>query len=140
MTDAPNPAPAVTLDMRGTSCPAPLLGAKRIVDDLHPGDVLLLYSDCPGTPDDLFAWSRHTDNHVMRSERQPDGKRHSGADNCVTAVEASLSVKQMHRTAATAAATGRLAKHLCHYLIRRNAPREGVAMFAISRHNGILWA
>jgi TusA-related sulfurtransferase len=73
MTDATLPAPAVTLDMRGTSCPAPLLGAKRIVDDLKPGDVLLLYSDCPGTPDDLFAWSRHTDNHLLRSERQPDG-------------------------------------------------------------------
>jgi TusA-related sulfurtransferase len=73
VTDASIPAPAVTLDMRGTSCPAPLLGAKRIVDDLQPGDVLLLYSDCPGTPDDLFAWSRHTDNHVMRSERQADG-------------------------------------------------------------------
>jgi TusA-related sulfurtransferase len=73
MTDATHPAPAVTLDMRGTSCPAPLLGAKRIVDDLKPGDVLLLYSDCPGTPDDLLAWSRHTDNHVLRSERQSDG-------------------------------------------------------------------
>lgn len=73
MTDAPIPTPAVTLDMRGTRCPAPLLGAKRIVDDLTPGDVLLLYSDCPGTSDDLFAWSRHTGNDVIRSERQSDG-------------------------------------------------------------------
>jgi len=27
--------PPVTLDMRGTSCPAPLLGAKKLVDDLR---------------------------------------------------------------------------------------------------------
>jgi TusA-related sulfurtransferase len=67
------PVPAVTLDMRGTSCPAPLLGAKKIVDDLRPGEVLLLFSDCPGTQDDLFAWTKYTDNKIARTERQPDG-------------------------------------------------------------------
>jgi len=73
MTDETSTHPAVTLDMRGTSCPAPLLGAKRIVDDLLAGQVLLLYSDCPGTQDDLFAWSRYTDNAIVRTERQADG-------------------------------------------------------------------
>ncbi len=72
-TDDALPAPAVTLDMCGTSCPAPLLGAKKIVDDLKPGEVLLLYSDCPGTQDDLFAWARYTDNKIVRTERRPDG-------------------------------------------------------------------
>ncbi len=66
-------APNVTLDMRGTSCPAPLLGAKRLVDDLKPGEVMVLLSDCPGTQDDLFAWAKHTDNHIARTERRPDG-------------------------------------------------------------------
>ena len=65
--------PTMTLDMRGTSCPAPLLGAKRLIDAMRPGEVLLLLSDCPGTQDDLFAWSRHTNNHVARTERLPDG-------------------------------------------------------------------
>lgn len=65
--------PNVTLDMRGTRCPAPLLGAKRIVDDLKPGEVLVLLSDCPGTPDDLFAWAKYTGNHVAHTERLPDG-------------------------------------------------------------------
>ena len=74
MSDESLPVPAVTLDMCGTSCPAPLLGAKRIVDDLKPGEVLLLLSDCPGTQDDLFSWSRYTDNKVVRSERRADGK------------------------------------------------------------------
>ncbi len=73
MTDDSLPPPKMTLDMRGTSCPAPLLGAKKLVDDLGPGEVLLLYSDCPGTQDDLFSWTRYTDNRIARTERLPDG-------------------------------------------------------------------
>jgi TusA-related sulfurtransferase len=69
----PDHKPNVTLDMRGTRCPAPLLGAKKIVDDLAPGEVLLLLSDCPGTHDDLIAWARHTNNRVAHSERRADG-------------------------------------------------------------------
>ncbi len=67
--------PAMTLDMRGTSCPAPLLGAKRLVDSLKFGEVLLLLSDCPGTQDDLHAWSRHTDVEIRRTDRLPGGGR-----------------------------------------------------------------
>ena len=66
-------SPTVTLDMRGATCPAPLLGAKKLVDDLKPGEVLLLLSDCPGTHDDLIAWARFTDNRITRTERRPDG-------------------------------------------------------------------
>jgi tRNA 2-thiouridine synthesizing protein A len=65
--------PPVTLDMRGTSCPAPLLGAKKLVDDLAPGEVLILLSDCPGTHDDLLAWARFTGNRIARTERRADG-------------------------------------------------------------------
>lgn len=61
--------PAVTLDMSGLSCPAPLLGAKRIIDDMEPGQSMLLISDCPGTPDDLLAWARQTGNEVLSTER-----------------------------------------------------------------------
>ena len=63
----------IKLDMRGLSCPAPLLGAKRVVNDLENEQVLLLISDCPGTKDDLFAWAEQTNNHVMSSEAMPDG-------------------------------------------------------------------
>ena len=75
MSDDTLPPPTVTLDMCGTHCPAPLLGAKKIVDDLRPGEVLLLYSDCPGTQDDIFAWTRYTDNKIVRTERRPDGSQ-----------------------------------------------------------------
>lgn len=64
----------VTLDMSGMSCPAPLLGAKKLIDDLQPGQTLRLISDCPGTADDLFAWAKVTGNLVLGSEKQGDGK------------------------------------------------------------------
>ena len=63
----------IKLDMRGLSCPAPLLGAKRVVDDLKNEQILLLISDCPGTRDDLFAWAEQTRNNIMGTEAMPDG-------------------------------------------------------------------
>ena len=63
----------VTLDMRGLSCPAPLLGVKRIINDLQHEQILLLKSDCPGTSDDLFSWSEQTGNQVLRTEALTDG-------------------------------------------------------------------
>lgn len=63
----------VVLDMKGLTCPAPLLGAKKIVDDLKEDQTLLLISDCPGTGDDLFAWARQTGNQVLKTERVDGG-------------------------------------------------------------------
>jgi TusA-related sulfurtransferase len=65
--------PNVTLDMKGLSCPGPLIGAKRIVDDLEAGQVLLLISDCPGTKDDLYAWAKQTGNSVLHADKLPEG-------------------------------------------------------------------
>jgi tRNA 2-thiouridine synthesizing protein A len=59
----------VTLDLSGLSCPAPLLGAKRVLDDLKPGQLLMLISDCPGTFDDLSAWVRQTDHDLVSTEK-----------------------------------------------------------------------
>ena len=64
----------VTLDVSGLPCPAPLLGAKKLIDDLQPGQTLLLVSDCPGTADDLFSWAKVTGNAVLGSQKMADGK------------------------------------------------------------------
>lgn len=66
--------PAVTIDLSGMPCPAPLLGAKKIIDDLQPGQSMLLLSDCPGTADDLFAWCKFTGNELLSTAKQADGK------------------------------------------------------------------
>lgn len=66
--------PVVTIDMCGMPCPAPLLGAKKIIDDLQPDQTMVLLSDCPGTSDDLFAWCKFTGNQLVESAKQADGK------------------------------------------------------------------
>ncbi len=52
----------VTLDLTGLTCPAPLLGVKKVFDDLKPGQTLCLISNCSGTQDDLSAWCSATGN------------------------------------------------------------------------------
>jgi len=63
----------VTLDMKGAACPGPLLGARRVLDDLLPGEVLLLVSDCPATRDDLYSWPKYADVEILKSEKQARG-------------------------------------------------------------------
>lgn len=62
-------SPGVRLDMTGLSCPLPLLGAKKILDDLPDGQHMVLISDCPGTGDDLRAWAGQTGHEVIATER-----------------------------------------------------------------------
>ena len=54
----------IRLDMRGLTCPAPLLGAKRVVDDLKNEQVLLLISDCPGTGTTCSPWRTDTQQRI----------------------------------------------------------------------------
>jgi tRNA 2-thiouridine synthesizing protein A len=64
----------IRLDMTGLACPLPLLGAKKMLDDLPDGQHLVLISDCPGTGDDLNAWASQTGHEVIRTE-QLNGRR-----------------------------------------------------------------
>ena len=61
--------PVATLDFCGMTCPAPLVGAKRVIDDIEPGQTLVLISDCPGTADDLAAWAKVTGNELVKGEK-----------------------------------------------------------------------
>lgn len=73
MVDEISLTPDVTLNMVGLSCPGPIIGAKKMIDELADGQVLLLISDCPGTKDDLYAWATNTGNRVLKAERFADG-------------------------------------------------------------------
>ena len=73
MTQRTLPKPHVTLDMTGSACPGPMLGAKRVLDDLLAGEVLLLISDCPGTKDDLLAWPKYADVEILKTGKLTQG-------------------------------------------------------------------
>jgi TusA-related sulfurtransferase len=46
------------LDLRGVACPGPIAQARRLLDGMRPGEVLVLISNCPGVTDDVDAWTR----------------------------------------------------------------------------------
>ena len=69
-----NAKPGVILDLSGMACPGPLVGAKRVVDDLAPGQTMVLISDCPGTPDDLASWAKITGNEVLATDKRAGAK------------------------------------------------------------------
>lgn len=48
------------LDMRGVSCPGPIVEAKQLLKGMKPGEVLKLVSNCPGTQADIADWTRAT--------------------------------------------------------------------------------
>jgi len=73
MPQATYPKPHVTLDMKGAACPGPMLGAKRVLDELLAGEVMLLISDCPATRDDLLSWPRYADVEILRTRKMAKG-------------------------------------------------------------------
>lgn len=59
--------------MKGAACPGPLLGAKRVLDELLAGEVMLLISDCPATKDDLLSWPRYAEVKILKTRKLPRG-------------------------------------------------------------------
>lgn len=73
MARATYPKPHVTLNMMGAACPGPMLGARRVLDELLAGEVMLLISDCPATRDDLLSWPRYADIAILRTRKMAQG-------------------------------------------------------------------
>src|SRR5512141_280318 len=73
MTRATIPKPHVTLDLKGAACPGPLLGARKVLDELLAGEVMLLISDCPATRDDLHSWPKYAEVEIVKTEKLPRG-------------------------------------------------------------------
>ena len=48
------------LDLRGVSCPGPILEARQLLKGMRAGEVLMLVSDCPGVRDDVAGWAEAT--------------------------------------------------------------------------------
>jgi TusA-related sulfurtransferase len=48
--------PALTVDARGTRCPAPIIELARRIGDVAPGEVVLVIADDPAARHDVPAW------------------------------------------------------------------------------------
>ncbi|MEA2311160.1 MAG: tRNA 2-thiouridine synthesizing protein [Solirubrobacteraceae bacterium] len=64
-----------TLDLRGLSCPLPLIHARRELRTLGPGDVLTVLATDPEAPIDLAALAAD-EGHALRTETGGGGAWH----------------------------------------------------------------
>lgn len=57
------------LDARGLQCPMPVIKAKKMMDALQPGQVLLVQATDPGSKADFEAWTRSTGNALLSASQ-----------------------------------------------------------------------
>ena len=67
-TDAEKRQP-VLLDATGLNCPMPLLKAKRALNDLAPGELLLVLATDPGSVRDFEVFSTQSGHALLESGR-----------------------------------------------------------------------
>ncbi|MEX0568131.1 MAG: sulfurtransferase TusA family protein [Candidatus Njordarchaeota archaeon] len=66
-----NLKPDKTVDARGTSCPGPLLAAKKAVTEVPVGGVLEVLSSDPGTARDLPKWAKKVGHEFLGAIEEP---------------------------------------------------------------------
>ncbi len=57
-----------TVDVRGQSCPMPVVYAARRIKEIQPGQVLEIWADAEGARSDLPAWATQTGNEFLGAE------------------------------------------------------------------------
>ncbi|WP_256290172.1 sulfurtransferase TusA family protein [Halobellus inordinatus] len=63
---------AETLDVKGASCPMPVVQTKSAIDDLAEGEVLEVLATDPGSMSDLDGWADGTDGVEMLEQVEGD--------------------------------------------------------------------
>jgi tRNA 2-thiouridine synthesizing protein A len=58
---------AVSLDLKGLSCPLPIIKTAKAMKDLAPGQLLEAFATDPGSVSDFKAWSKTTGNPLIES-------------------------------------------------------------------------
>ena len=58
-----------TVDARGLLCPLPLTRAKRAMQELSPGETLVVLATDPEAPIDLRAWAAREGHACLQSDR-----------------------------------------------------------------------
>ncbi|WP_410764817.1 sulfurtransferase TusA family protein [Haloferax sp. DFSO60] len=64
--------PTKTLDVKGLSCPMPVVKARGAVDDLSSGEILRVVSTDSGSMSDLKGWADATSGVAMLDQEEDD--------------------------------------------------------------------
>lgn len=59
-----------TLDVKGASCPMPVVKTKAAIDDLAEGDVLEVLATDSGSMSDIDGWATGTDGVELLDQRE----------------------------------------------------------------------
>jgi tRNA 2-thiouridine synthesizing protein A len=60
---------ALTLDLKGLSCPLPIVKTSKAIRDLRSGDLLEALATDPGSVPDFTAWCKATGSELVESSR-----------------------------------------------------------------------
>lgn len=63
--------PDKVVDARGTSCPGPLLAAKRAISSVPVGGIMEVLSSDPGTKRDLPLWAKKMGHEFLGVIEEP---------------------------------------------------------------------
>lgn len=61
-----------TLDVKGMSCPMPVVKTKKAIDGLNSGQILQVHATDQGAKSDLAAWAR-SGGHELLQMTEEDG-------------------------------------------------------------------
>ncbi|WP_255193606.1 sulfurtransferase TusA family protein [Natronobeatus ordinarius] len=61
-----------TLDVKGLSCPMPIVKTKQAIDDLEAGEVLEVVSTDSGSMSDIQGWADGTDGVSLLEQDEGD--------------------------------------------------------------------
>jgi tRNA 2-thiouridine synthesizing protein A len=59
---------AMSLDLKGLSCPLPIIKTAKAMKQLTPGQMLEALATDPGSVPDFKAWSKATGNPLIESD------------------------------------------------------------------------
>ena len=61
---------AMSLDLKGLSCPLPIVKTAKAMKGLAPGQLVEVFATDPGSVPDFKAWSQSTGNPLVESSQE----------------------------------------------------------------------
>ena len=65
-------SPASVLDVKGLSCPMPVVKTRKAIDGIAIGQILEVLATDPGSMADFRAWTKHTGHELLLAEERGD--------------------------------------------------------------------
>lgn len=61
---------AMSLNLKGMSCPLPIIKTAKAIKELASGELLEIFATDPGSVPDFKAWSRATGNPLVETSEE----------------------------------------------------------------------